>query len=262
MHTGDFATMGIIKCESVFSARDAARMGDVLWNELERRYGLERDDPSSWDRHPPYGLKSTKKSAAFAPILGPKLCALLDDLFAPDGWTPPKSFGNVLVTMPDAAEWRVPHRLWHSDFLPTLPTHALAAVKVWALCADVERGGGGTPQLAGSHVAFARYLAHSQETDYKRAKFGFLRSHPALRQLTHDDADADRNDALMRKGIDIDGTVLRVIECTGAAGDVYVTHPWVFHTIATNASRRPRFMRSFAISRASTPSETPSLQSE
>jgi ectoine hydroxylase-related dioxygenase (phytanoyl-CoA dioxygenase family) len=46
---------------------------------------------------------------------------------------------------------------------------------------------------------------------------------------------------------EIDGHEPRVVECTGRAGDVYLTHPWLFHTIATNASRRPRPMRSFAV---------------
>jgi hypothetical protein len=32
---------------------------------------------------------------------------------------------------------------------------------------------------------------------------------------------------------------------------VYVTHPWVFHSIATNVSHRPRLMRSVAVTRCS-----------
>jgi hypothetical protein len=38
-----------------------------------------------------------------------------------------------------------------------------------------------------------------------------------------------------------------VVELTGAPGDLFVTHPWVFHSIAGNAGTEPRFMRSFAI---------------
>ena len=43
----------------------------------------------------------------------------------------------------------------------------------------------------------------------------------------------------MSDGAEVDGVCLRVVECTGRAGDVYVTHPWVFHSIASNASTRP-----------------------
>src|SRR4051812_42641339 len=223
-------------------------MRDVVWNELVHRYGIDRDDPSTWDRHPPTGLRSTKRSPAFGAICGPPLVELLDDLFGAGAWARPKHYGNVLVTMPNASEYRVPDRIWHSDFQPTLDPARLDVVKVWALFDDVEPGGGGTPQLVGSHRAFARHVARTGERDYKRAKLGFLRSHPWLRELTRDDGRVDRNERLFT-GADVDGVHLRVVECTGQAADVYVTHPWVFHSIAPNASHRPRLMRSFAVAR-------------
>ena len=42
----------------------------------------------------------------------------------------------------------------------------------------------------------------------------------------------------------LDGLPVRVVELTGRAGDVYVTHPWILHSIAPNASDTPRMMRS------------------
>jgi hypothetical protein len=241
---------GIVKLEGAFSPDDAARMRDVVWSELARRHGIERDDPTTWYRNTPTGLTTTKKSGAFRPICGPVLGAFLDSLFGPGGWRCPKHFGNVLVTMPNALEWRVPDRIWHSDFQPTLATDRLPVVKLWALFDDIDPGGGGTPQLAGSHRAFARWVAQSGERDYKRAKFGFLESHPWLRMLTRDDGDPDRNRRLLDDGVEVDGVELRVMECTGRAGDVYVTHPWVFHSIAPNARARPRLMRSVGVAAA------------
>jgi hypothetical protein len=242
-----FDRAGILKIEHAFSAEDASRMRDVVWRELGRRYGIERDDPSTWNRHEPTGLTSTKKSRAFTPMCGPVISKTLDALFGAGGWQPPKGFGNVLVTMPSPGSWRVPHKVWHSDFPPTLPTDRLAAVKLWALFDDVDPGGGGTPQLAGSHALFARYIARTGERDYKRAKFGFLDSDPWLKALSRDDGDPGRNNAFMQTPTEIAGQEVRVVECTGRAGDVYVTHPWVFHSIATNVSTRPRLMRSFAV---------------
>jgi hypothetical protein len=244
----EFATTGVLKVERAFSDGEAARMRDVVWNELRHRHRIARDDPATWNRHPPTGLRSTKRSAAFAPICGPVIHELLDALFGAGQWRQPKHYGNVLVTMPVAGDWRVPHKIWHSDFPPTLPPDRLTAVKLWALFDDVDTGGGGTPQLAGSHLAFSRYLARTHESDYKRAKFGFLNSHAWLRDLTRDDGDPDRNERFMGAGTEIDGVDLRVLECTGRSGDVYVTHPWVFHSIASNTSDRPRLMRSVAIS--------------
>ncbi|TDD56367.1 hypothetical protein E1263_25345 [Kribbella antibiotica] len=43
---------------------------------------------------------------------------------------------------------------------------------------------------------------------------------------------------------DVDGIPVRVIELTGRAGDVYITHPWVLHSIAPNTRETPRMMRS------------------
>jgi hypothetical protein len=244
-----FARTGIMRCESVFSARDARRMRDVIWNELQHRHGIERSDPATWNLHPSTGLKSAKKSPAFAPICGPNAEEALDAIFGAGHWRRPKTFGNVLVTMPNSTIWRVPTAVWHSDFPATLPADQLVAVKLWALCDDIETEGGGTPQLAGSHHAFSRYLQTTSERDYKRCKFGFLRSHRWLQLLTHDDGDPSRNQRLMSEGAIVHGEHLRVIETVGRAGDVYITHPWVFHSIAPNASANPRLMRSVAIHR-------------
>ncbi len=244
-----------MRLESVFSGGEAARMRDFIWNELRHRHGIDRSEPGTWNVHPPTGLKSSKKSPVFAPICGPKVEAVLDGLFGVGGWQRPKAFGNVLVTMPNATTWRVPTAVWHSDFPATLPADRLEVVKLWALCGDIEAGGGGTPQLSGSHHAFARYLETTAERDYKRCKFGFLKSDPWLRTLTIDDGDPLRNHRLIAEGATVHGVDLRVVEIVGRAGDVYVTHPWVFHSIAPNASAHPRLMRAVAVCRATTVTE-------
>jgi hypothetical protein len=241
------ARTGVMRCEAVFSPDDAERMCAVIWSELRRRHGIVRVDSTTWHRHPPTGLTSSKRSTAFAPICGPNVARALDALLGAGRWQRPKTFGNVLVTMPTSEVWRVPAAIWHSDFEATLPADRLVAVKLWALCDDVEPGGGGTPQLEGSHRAFARYLQTTTDRDYKRCKFGFLRSDPWLHTLTHDDGAADRNQDLMSEGATVHGVDVRVVETVGRAGDVYVTHPWVFHSVATNATERPRLMRSVGI---------------
>jgi hypothetical protein len=247
-----FETTGMLKVEGAFSPDDAAVMRAVVWHELQRRYDIDVDDRSTWHRHPPTGLKASKKSRAFAPVMGDATRGMLDDLFGPGAWQPPKHYGQVLVTMPGDPPWRVPWRNWHADFQYDGGLAPLFAVKLWALFGDVAPGGGGTPQLAGSHRVVARYLdgRSHEEREYKRVRDGFLRSHPWLRSLTVDDGDPHRNARLMGEGAGVDGLPVRVVECTGQAGDLYITHPWVMHSIATNTSTDPRFMRSLAIYRA------------
>jgi hypothetical protein len=248
----EFEATGICKIEGAFTNDEAARMRNVLWGELFRRYEIERDTPSTWSRHAPTGLTSSKKHRAFAPILGPALHRALDDLFGEGKWVRPKNHGQVLVTMPNAKEWRVPFHLWHADFQYDAPPEPLFAVKYWALFGDVEPGGGGTTQLAGSHRLAARYIAglSHDELEYKRVRDGLMRSHPWLKALTTDDDDPDRNARFMDCEADIDGLPARVVECSGRVGDIYLTHPWVMHAIAPNVRAQPRFMRSMAISRA------------
>lgn len=246
-----FERDGLVKLEAAFSAEQAAAMRRVLWNELERRHGIVEHDSATWNNHEPTGLKTTKRSRVFEPILDPSVRDALDALLGPGRWDPPKTFGNVLVTMPNAHEWRVPHRVWHPDFETTLPTDRLVALKVWALFGDVAPGGGGTPQLLGSHRLFARFVEGRDDLRYRETKLAFLRSHPWLRALTVDDGSRDRNDCF-GMGTEIDGVRVRVVEMTGKAGDVFITHPWTFHSIAVNATDRPRFMRSVAIRRRHT----------
>ena len=204
-----------------------------------RRRGIE---------HPPTGLKSSKRHRSFAPVFGPGLCGALDDLFGAEGWIQPKHAGQVLVTMPGATEWRVPHHLWHVDFQYTLPPERLAIVKCWALVDDLEPGGGATPQIAGSHRLVANFVAGrtGAELDFRRTRMAFMQSQPWLKALATDDDDPDRNERFMTE-TDVDGVPVHVVELTGAAGTVYITHPWVLHSLAPNTRETPRLMRSFPI---------------
>ena len=240
---------GIVKIEAAFTEGQAARMSDVVWGELRRRYSIERDDPSTWYRHAPTGMKSSKKHWAFTPIFGPVLTEVLDDLFGPGQWTTPKHAGQVLITMPNAMEWRVPSGLWHADFQYLFPPEGVSAVKIWVLFAAVGPSGGGTLQLAGSHRLMIRYLRgrSGDELEYKRVRDGFMRSHPWLKALINDDSDPQRNARSMATGVEIDSVTLRVVELTGEPGDVFVTHPWVMHAVAPNVTNTPRMMRSVPV---------------
>lgn len=251
----EFWATGIVRVRGAFTSDEAAAMRDTLWRELRTRYGIERHDRTTWDRHPPTGLKTSKKSKVFAPILGPAVAGALDQLFSPSTWSRPKHTGQVLVTMPGpATEWRVPWHLWHADFQYDAPFRPLFAVKYWALFGDAEPGGGATVQLAGSHRLVARYVEGlTDEREYKRVRDGFMRSHPWLRALRTADDDPDRNGRFMGADVDVEGVPLRVVECTGLAGDVYLTHPWVMHAIAPNVRSEPRLMKTAPIHRLSEP---------
>jgi ectoine hydroxylase-related dioxygenase (phytanoyl-CoA dioxygenase family) len=113
------------------------------------------------------------------------------------------------------------------------------AVKIWALLGDLEPGAGGTPQVAGSHKVVERFLTTTEEREFKAVRDEVLRSDPWFRNLTSEQRTVDP-----MAPADLDGLPVRVIELTGQAGDVYLTHPWILHSIAPNAADAPRMMRS------------------
>jgi ectoine hydroxylase-related dioxygenase (phytanoyl-CoA dioxygenase family) len=236
-----FERDGIVKLPSAFAADDATRMRDALWRELSARHGMDRDDRSTWTNLRPTGLKTTKSDRRAHAILSPTLRSVLDGLLGE--WVEPKHLGQVLVTMPEGVPWALPHRQWHTDVgFETTP----GAVKIWALLGELEPGGGGTPQVAGSHKVIARYLTTTDEREFKAVRDRVLRSDPWFRNLTAEERSVDP-----MVPADLDGLPVRVVELTGQPGDVYLTHPWILHSIAPNAAETPRMMRSGFIWRAS-----------
>jgi len=82
--------------------------------------------------------------------------------------------------------------------------------------------------------------------EYKRVRDGFEIT-PVAKALTHDDRDPGRNAYFMTTDVEIGDIPRRLVELAGKAGDVFVTHPWVMHAAAPNATNRPRMMRSVAV---------------
>ncbi|MFC5264735.1 hypothetical protein ACFPJ1_21695 [Kribbella qitaiheensis] len=66
----EFERDGIVKVPGAFGADDAARMRDVLWGELAKRHGMDREDRSTWTTPRPTGLKNIKRHAAYDAIGG------------------------------------------------------------------------------------------------------------------------------------------------------------------------------------------------
>lgn len=233
----EFARDGMLRVPGAFGVGDAARVREGVWRELGELYGMRADDRSTWEPHRPTRLKVSKRDPAADVILGPVLRGVLDQLLGE--WVEPSHQGQVLVTLPTGEPWVVPHRLWHTDVGFDLPRDELVAVKVWALLADVEAGGGGTPQVLGSHRVIRKQLESAEEPDLKTFKDEVLGSHEWFRQLTKADREVDP-----MVEANVDGIPVRVVELTGNAGDVFITHPWVLHSIAPNARDTPRMMRS------------------
>jgi hypothetical protein len=253
-----FDTTGIVRLSDVFSADDAARMRRVVWSELERRHGILEHDPATWNQAVPAGWKASKKSRAFDAIGSPTLYAAIDDLLGADNWSRPKHWGQVMVTFPAPdTPWTLPHSLWHVDWMYSNPPTPLFGLKVFAFFGPVERHGGGTLVVTGSHRVVERFAAFTPPAtrdDFRTCRLQFMRHDQWFRDLARaDDPDPERIRRFMDAEHDVDGVPVRVVELTGRAGDVVLAHPWMLHHAAPNAASYPRMMRGKNLHRRGTP---------
>jgi hypothetical protein len=252
-----FAELGLVRIPRAFAVNEAAAMRDVVWRELQRRHGIDRADRTTWSPSRPSGLQAIKEHPVFAPIGGRDTRAAIDDLLGAGRWQVPRSWGFLLVSLPEPGEWTVPSRGWHIDSDPGFAGRPLFGVRVYTFLSDVAPRAGATLAVLGSHLLIERFAAardrqrllHEAPRDFRR---DLLRSHAWLRDLTRDDVDGERG-ARFTGGEVVDGVSLRVAELTGEAGDVILAHPWLLHARAPHVARAPRMVRSKDLYRGDLP---------
>ena len=81
------------------------------------------------------------------------------------------------------------------------------------------------------------------------AREGLICNHPWVKGLCSFDQKVDRVQQFMKDGAEIGDVNVRVIEMTGEAGDVFMTHPLMLHAGSTNCAQRPRLVLSSTVYR-------------
>ncbi|MFQ5739853.1 MAG: phytanoyl-CoA dioxygenase family protein [Acidobacteriota bacterium] len=250
----EFFERGLTCLPGALPPQLAEGMVSRIWQALEESQGLQRDDPNTWIEGGVRGIGHLNREPEFRPFGSPRIRSALDNLLGKDNWRQPSSWGQILVTFP-AKSWswnslfqgqvklsRIP---WHTDFSYDTPPHEIWGAQVFCLLADLEPGGGGTLAIEGSHHLIRKFVVQaSRETlqKMKRARQAFLKSHPWLQQVSRA-VSGPRPEAWMaRQRAVIDDIPVRVVELTGQAGDVYLTHPWLLHAPSPNCNARPRLM--------------------
>jgi len=242
----DFDSSGFVRVPDVFSAADAGRMCERIWQELARRHGIRREARGSWSVDQPRHLQALRRSGAFDALASPVLIDAVDRLLGAGRWQRPRHWGDPLVSLPRAGpEWTVPYLQWHIDWPARGSARPLFALKVLAFAGPVAAGGGGTLILAGSHLLVERLVEKLPPDDRghsSRVRELLARAHPWLRSLVENQPCGDRIQRFMRDGAVLDGVMVRVVELTGGPGEAIVFHPWLFHAPASNCSSEPRLM--------------------
>ena len=226
-------------------------MVEQTWR-LMRKQGIERDKPETWQQVATYfdirGVQKLRdlRNEPTGPDDYPAIRSALDGIFARRPRTSAEHWGQALVTLrSDRADWLLPNTVWHFDHPYDAPGEILG-VNVFLLMDDVDAQGGGTVVLSGSPGVMAAYLqtkpVHRTLKDQNKK---FLRFDPWLNGLKvpqHERSEA-RNRHYMDGDTLIHGVPARIVELTGEAGDVFITHPALLHAPAMNVRPRPRMMR-------------------
>jgi hypothetical protein len=176
--------------------------------------GILEHDPATWP--PAFDIEQHVDHPSVLDCFTDRLAAAIEELVGVGRWSGTRQWGLWPVNFhygrdePDA----VPTWGWHVDgnwFRHTLdcPKQGLLVI---GLFSDVEPGGGGTVVAGGSHRRTARVLA----------------MHPD--GLTHLELFAEV----------LADPIGDFHELTGAAGDVVLAHPFLFHTRGFKRCGRPR----------------------
>lgn len=216
----NFINDGFVKVEDAFS-RDLAR---DCRNELWADIGLAPDRPETWNE--PVVRVASKSSPPFVAAANtPRLHAAYDSLVGEGRWLPPRGLGTFPIRFPSNESagddgWHVDMSFGteNPDFMEWRANVMSSgrALLMLFLFSDVGPDDAPTRIRKGSHATIARELL-------PHGKAG-----ATLRQLSADGYASTQE--------------CEIALATGAAGTVYLCHPFVVHAAQPHHGTEPRFM--------------------
>jgi hypothetical protein len=236
----EFERRGVVRLQGFYPKADIDLMADRLWADLEKRFGMRRDQPESWTVASPAHFQALKRSGAFSALGSPKLFDLADALLGAGGWDKPARWGGPLVTFPTPVP-RLSRPPWHLDIGGVERLSPLPVLRVFTFPEPALPHGGGTLYVAGSHrLAMDVERAHGGPVRSAQVRDRLKAEHPWFAGLlTTPTADLR---ALINIEALADSHPVRLEEMTGAPGDLIVMHPAILHGTAHNGLDRPRIM--------------------
>jgi hypothetical protein len=211
-----FVTLGYCTLPGAFTAPQAAAAADCVWRRMEAKAGIRRDDLSTWpvafdiEEH----LADPEVSACFTD----RLAAGVKQLLGPDRWCGERRWGFWPVNFSFGADqpYDFPTSSWHIDgnwFRHSIDC-PLQGLLVIGLFTDAGPRCGGTILSLGSHKRTARVLARHT---------GGISHLDLFREVLAE-------------------PLGNFHEVTGAAGDVVLAHPFLFHSRGMKHYGPPRII--------------------
>jgi Phytanoyl-CoA dioxygenase (PhyH) len=248
----EFDRSGIIRLPGAIAPSAVQEMCDCVWDAVERRGEVRRDDPRTWKAQRTTGLHDLPESLNFQRIASPFVCDALDGLFGTRTWERPERRFSMLVAFPESDKpWDVPSQGWHLDYPVVRGLEGNYAIRIFVSLVKLSHGGGGTLFIAGSHRLLQSLVAKKKAERIRSAdaRRGLIRNSPWIKGLFSLDGKTDRVRRFINKSTMIDRQEVRVVEMKGEPGDVFLTHPALLHAISTNCSSEPRIALSGSVYR-------------
>lgn len=212
-----FIDQGFVRIDDAFPGALAAEMRAILWRDA----GCDPSDPTTWTR-PVIRLGYYDQASFRAAVNTPALHAAFDGLVGTGRWFPRGDLGSVVLRFPSAQDpgdtgWHVdasypppenePDGAWRVNL-----TSRGRALLMLFLLSDVGAEDAPTRLRVGSHRAVARLLAPAGDAGLP------------FQNLDHIAGEAS------------------VALATGAAGTVYLCHPFLIHAGQQHRGAQPRFL--------------------
>jgi hypothetical protein len=217
-----FLHEGFVKLENAFSLEIAADARTILWRET----GCDPHDPTTWIRAV-IRLGDFAQEPFRSAANTPTLHAAFDDLVGVDRWIPRDSLGGFPIRFPHPED--PGDTGWHVDasFAPPHPVDSYLdwrvnlrskgrALLMLFLFSDIGSKDAPTRVRRGSHLFVPRLLAPAGEDGMSAMELG-----AAAARVTNK---------------------LPETLATGAAGTVYLCHPFLVHAAQPHHGSAPRFM--------------------
>lgn len=246
-HLSAFDDHGWVRVPGAIPDKHVQTVLNRVWDDLEQRCGIPRNDPATWPEARPKGFNRLMRSGAFEPTCNQAVRDAIDDFIGPGQWEKPSPWGALLLTFPAKGQWCLPNNSWHMDLRGAVSASSdiRPGVQVFAILEPLAAKGGATIGLSGSHL-LVRHLARDPQligagrsADITKA---VKRAAPDLRGLWSRDLDDDREQRYLRDPVDVFGIPVQAVEFTGDPGDVIFMHPWIIHAASPNCGIRPRIV--------------------
>lgn len=216
----DFIEQGYFKLDQAFASELASRGREELWAAM----GLSPDRPEGWTQ-PVIRLGFLATPTFVEAANTARLHRAYDALVGEGRWQPPQGLGTFPIRFPSAsgpgdAGWHVDmgYATENPDFMQwriNVASRGRALLMLF-LFSDVGEDDAPTVLLRGSHAALARRLLPHGEQGM------------TLGELVADGfASTERCERVL---------------ATGAAGTVYLCHPFLVHSAQPHRGTQPRFM--------------------